>query len=419
MSISSHSLELKVGGSISLPISAEGKVHVGSKKILSAVDQGDSILLIGKKSGETLVSVDGKSFNVRVLEASQAGFSAELKKHLEKRMGLEVSVDQGQVRVSGNLYVFKDWIEISQLSQKWNATYIFQAKPNQEVFKEATLFFKSQADAQRFGAFQFSQSLPLTIFLSVKDADTLKRATQFFDSFGIRTEKSSGLLELEPLVRTSVILAEVSKQASNSYGIKFPTEVEGQVLPDFKGPDAVMVSLKALEAKGLGKVLASPTLNCRSGGDAEFHAGGEFPIRVRGFGSQGVEWKKHGVMLKVKPLADSNGAIKISIDTEISLIDTSQMVDDLPALKTNRVSSHFDLKGKNTIALSGLIQETWGRSQSGLFGLSQIPILGTLFRSQDFLNHKSELVVFVTPEIVDTDGPQELIWPKEWAQNEL
>lgn len=180
-----------------------------------------------------------------------------------------------------------------------------------------------------------------------------------------------------------------------------------------------MVALKALESKGLGKVLASPTLNCRSGAEAEFHAGGEFPIRLTGFRRQAVEWKKHGVVLKVKPEADSLGAIKLSIDSEISLIDNSQLVDGLPALKINRVSSHFDLKESNTIALSGLIQESWSRGQSGLFGLSQIPVLGALFRSHDFLNYKSELIIFVTPEVVDTETQGVIEWPKDWMRDEL
>jgi len=69
--------------------------------------------------------------------------------------------------------------------------------------------------------------------------------------------------------------------------------------------------------------------------------------------------------------------------------------------------------------MSGFIQETWGKSRAGLFGLSQIPILGALFRSEDFISSKSELVVFVTPEVVTSPSEQGFRWPKEWELNEL
>lgn len=411
-------LELKVGDSIHLPVLTQSKIHIGSRRILTAIDQGDKVLLIGKKAGETVITLDGKTLKVKVHEPSSSHLFDDLKALFKKRMGLKVKWKKSRVVVHGDIHVFEDWLEISQLARKWRAPYEFTARPNQRVLREATKHFQSQASTLHIGSFQISDETPLKVFVNSKDKDSFKRATELFESFGMRVEKSQDLINVKPLIKTSVILAEVSRQASQSLGIQFPAQAEGQLLPELKGPESLMVSLKALESKGLGKVLASPTLNCRSGASAEFHAGGEFPIRLTGYRRQAVEWKKHGVVLKVKPRADRLGAIQLSIETEISLIDSTQIVDGLPALKTNRVSSHFDLKGKNTIALSGLIQETWGRGQSGLLGLSRIPVLGALFRSQDFLNHKSELVVFVTPEVIDTETKGEIRWPKGWLQDE-
>lgn len=413
------SLTLQVGDTHKVTILPDQKVKIGSRKILGAIDQDDHIVLIAKNPGSTFVHIGDKTLQVQVYEAHQSQFFKQLSDLFKKRMGLIIARHENEITISGKLYVFEDWIEISRIAKKLKANYSFSAKPTLEVAKEAKSFFEKEAKRQDFGAIQLSGHLPLTIFVHQKKKEALKRATEFFGAFGIKVVESDRLIEMAPLVKTSVILAEISKEASSHFGIQFPTQVDGEILPQIKGPESLLVSLKALESKGLGKVLASPTLNCKSGSKAEFHAGGEFPIKVRGFGTQGVEWKKHGVILNVQPTSDITGAIKMAIDMEISLIDTSQMVDNLPALKTNRVSSHFDVMEKTTIALSGLVQETWGKSRSGILGLSQIPILGNLFSSQSFLNHKSELVIFVTPELVETNESQAIQWPKDWIQNEL
>ena len=107
--------------------------------------------------------------------------------------------------------------------------------------------------------------------------------------------------------------------------------------------------------------------------------------------------------MKVKPIADESGRMSISLETEVSSIDDSRMVDGIPGLYTNRVQSYFDLNESKTIALSGLIKSEEGKASEGIPGISRIPILGALFASQDFREHRTELVIFVKPEIVNPD----------------
>tara|TARA_Y100001935_G_scaffold229209_1_gene208736 strand:- start:640 stop:1869 length:1230 start_codon:yes stop_codon:yes gene_type:complete len=409
---------MEVAESQTLKVPPGIKIQVSTKKHFKIVDRGNRLLLIGIKPGIGLIQAGKISYQIQVLPQGQIDFRRHLEKHFKKRMGLKIGNDPLLVRVQGELFVFEDWLELSQISKEHQSTYSFEATPTTDALNEAQKYFSQKISDLHLGAFQLSSTFPLKAFIKASKED-FKRASDFFSSFGIQVEKSKRVLELEPLVKTSVILAEVSRKASSSLGIQFPTQVEGQLLPKLAGPANLMTSLNALESRGLGKVLASPNLSCRSGASAEFHAGGEFPIRLSGYARQSVQWKKHGVVLKVEPKADSRGAIRISVETEVSLIDAGQMVDGLPAMKTNRVKSHFDLKGKTTIAMSGLIQETWGRSRSGLFGLSQIPVLGALFGSEDFLNNQSELVIFVTPEVVSYSLNSKIQWPKEWTREEI
>lgn len=415
-----NEISLQVGQTKTLPLSAKASVQVGSKSVLKALDKDDHLLLIGLKKGSTFVNIDRRHFKVHVVDNSTLPFLNALTEWNQDKMGLKIDLQSGVVRVEGDLYVFKDWQEISQLSRRFNSTYVFLAKPSHSALKEATAYFESKVKDLDLPSFRMSKELPLKLRMKANNKAAFERAKVFFGSFGISIEASESPLEIRPLIKTSVVLAEVSRSASSSIGMELGEVDSIQLLPKLKGPESVMASLKALESRGLGKILASPTLNCRSGAEAEFHAGGEFPIKITGYKRQNVEWKKHGVVLKVKPLADNMGSIQLSIETEISLVDTSQLVDGLPAMKTNRVNSAFDLKQKSTVVLSGLLQETWGRSQSGLFGLSRIPILGVLFRSEEFLNRRSELMVFVTPEVVEEDQLSgQILWPSEWNSHEL
>src|SRR6185312_2585442 len=173
------------------------------------------------------------------------------------------------------------------------------------------------------------------------------------------------------------------KKARRELGVDWPDSVTSQLLPQFETPN-LSVTLHALESNGLGQILASPNLLARSGGEADFLAGGEIPIRAATKFYQQVSWKTYGIHLKIKPVADYSGHMSITLTTEVSLIDMSNAIDHIPALKTDRVSTQFDLAEPRTIILSGLIRNDWGRDSTNLPYLSKIPVIGRLFSSEDF-----------------------------------
>ena len=123
------------------------------------------------------------------------------------------------------------------------------------------------------------------------------------------------------------------------------------------------------------------------------------------------------MLLNVHPEADFQGAISLEIETEVSMLDMANAVEGIPALKSNTVKSHFDLPGRRTIALSGLLREELGNNADGLPYLTSIPILGRLFSSQKFLHRRSELVIFVTPEIYVPEADEKIEMPKGWIHD--
>ena len=220
--------------------------------------------------------------------------------------------------------------------------------------------------------------------------------------YGVRITEDANSLMMEPTVRVQITVVEIQREWSRKIGLRWPDGYQAQLLPEtFLDAQAITATAHFFEQNGKGKVLASPNLICRSGKEAEFVAGGEFPIKIMNFKMSDVVWKKYGIVLKVKPLADSLGQISLQIDTDVSSIDSARTVDGIPAIITHHVSSYFDLRSPRTIALSGLIKNTESQSSEGMPWLSRLPILGPLFSSKDFRENRTELVIFVRPEIID------------------
>lgn len=410
---------LKVGELRQIPAASEAVVRVGSRGIVRAVDSGQGITLIGLKPGSTSLVIDERNYLVRVSHSAQRDFGMELRSLLKKMMGLKMQADQKQLVVTGTLLRFSDWVSIAELARRHNAEYVFKARPLRDVAGEALKHFQDIAQSQGFPVARFSADNGFRVHIP-KAAQGLKDAVErSFKPFGIEVEVTGTDLAVAPLVRTRVILAEVAKNFSLDFGVQWPSEYKAQVLPKIgAGEENTMAALRALEARGQAQILASPILLCRSGGQAQFHAGGEFPIRMVSRNARDVIWKPHGVLLHVKPQADFQGAISLDVETEVSLLDMSGAVDGVPAIKKNRVKSQFDLPGKRTIALSGLLRQELGEAKEGLPLLTRIPILGALFSSQKYLNHQSELVIFVTPEIYTPESDEPLKMPEGWVKRE-
>lgn len=164
-------------------------------------------------------------------------------------------------------------------------------------------------------------------------------------------------------------------------------------------------TLNALEQQGKSTVLAEPQLSVRNGSVGEFLAGGEFPYSVATLNGPAIQFKPYGIKLNIKPRVDPTGTIRSEIDTEFSQIDGSVSTTSGPALLTRKTKTEFNVKSGETIILSGLIQRDNTSSVDKVPLLSQIPVLGALFQSKRYQNKETELVIFVTPSVVDSQSP--------------
>lgn len=179
------------------------------------------------------------------------------------------------------------------------------------------------------------------------------------------------------------------------------------------GDTNITKAMRALERVGLVKTLAEPNLTAISGESAKFLAGGEYPIPVvDSDGKVAVEFKEFGVGVAFTPTVLSEGRISLKIETEVSELTNVGAVTigsySIPALKKRQAKSTVELPSGGSLALAGLISEDTRQNIDGFPGLKDVPVLGTLFRSRDYIKNETELVVIVTPYLVRATSRKEL-----------
>jgi pilus assembly protein CpaC len=182
------------------------------------------------------------------------------------------------------------------------------------------------------------------------------------------------------------------------------------------GRQSFRQAMRMLERNGLVKTLAEPNLTAVSGEPAKFLAGGEYPVpMVDSTGQVSIAFKEFGVGVAFTPIVMTEGRISLKIEAEVSELTNDGSVTlaniQIPALKKRSSKSTVELPSGGSLAIAGLISEDTRQNIDGLPGLKDVPVLGTLFRSHDFIKSETELVIIVTPYIVKPTARQQLARP--------
>jgi pilus assembly protein CpaC len=175
----------------------------------------------------------------------------------------------------------------------------------------------------------------------------------------------------------------------------------------------IQVLLDALNQEGLLTMLAEPNLVALSGQTASFLAGGEYPIPVsQTNGAIDVEFKQFGVKLDFTPTVLNDHRISLKVRPEVSQIDSSVSISTggltIPGLSVRSANTTVELGSGQSFAIAGLLQNNTSNTISQIPGLGSIPILGKLFSSSNYQNNKTELVIIVTPYLVEPTTPDKL-----------
>ncbi|WP_375209280.1 type II and III secretion system protein family protein [Hyphomonas jannaschiana] len=171
------------------------------------------------------------------------------------------------------------------------------------------------------------------------------------------------------------------------------------------GNENIDIRLRALEEKGIVRTLAEPNLVALSGDTASFLAGGEFPIPVAARnGEITVEFKKFGVGLDFTPTVLGDGLVNLRVRPEVSALDRNNGIRaaniEIPGISVRRADTTIELRDGQAFAVAGLLQNDYSNDVRQTPWLSNVPVLGALFSSKRYQRNESELVIIVTPRLV-------------------
>jgi pilus assembly protein CpaC len=197
---------------------------------------------------------------------------------------------------------------------------------------------------------------------------------------------------------------------------------------------SVTATLQAMEQAGIIHTLAEPSLTAISGETATFMAGGEFPV-LNGFSCSttvaggpstcqpSIDFKKFGVSLVFTPVVLSEGRISLKVATEVSDLSSNNSLTiaipgttnsaTVPSIRTRRADTTVEIPSGGALAMAGMIQDETKHVVNGLPGLMELPVLGPLFKSNDYVNQRTELMILVTPYVVRAVATKDLSKPDD------
>ena len=205
----------------------------------------------------------------------------------------------------------------------------------------------------------------------------------------------------------SLALTDDAPKKMNKIGEMFATSMWTRAKLD--------VSLGLLVKEGKARILSQPKLVCLSGKEAEFLVGGEIPI-IKSLISQtgtgySVEYKEYGISLKIKPTVKEKVNIFLNISTKVSEIDEANAIGSktaatyAPAFTTRNAQTELSLKDGQSVVIAGILKNKDSNTVKKFPFLGEVPVLGMLWRSRDFQNNQTELVILLTPTIVKNYMP--------------
>jgi pilus assembly protein CpaC len=201
------------------------------------------------------------------------------------------------------------------------------------------------------------------------------------------------------------------------------------------GMKSITATLQAMEQAGVIRTLAEPSLTAISGETATFMAGGEFPI-LNGYTcaaatstggavtcQPSITFKQFGVSLNFTPVVLSGGHISLHVMTEVSDLSSQNSLPivepgttasvNIPSIRTRRADTTIELPSGGSLAMAGMIQDQTKHNINGVPGLAELPVIGPLFKSNDYVNNRTELMILVTPYVVRAVAQKDLSRPDD------
>jgi pilus assembly protein CpaC len=368
---------------------------VGSPEIADVLPVSDRVIYVqGKKVGTTNVSIFDK------------------KKHIIGILDVEVTVDTRAVARRIHANIASKGITVS--SSQEQLILGGHAKNAVDAEQAVQIAGSIEKDVKIVNLIQIDSAQQVLLKVRFLEANRTAERDLGFTWFAARGSGSRGALI--GLGNIAAAAPALSTPLAAGAGILSSTSTPFAVgLANLASKGAnVDLLISALETKGLVRIIAEPDLVALSGDTASFLAGGEVPVPVVQPSSSAqsiitVDYKKFGVQLTFMPTVLANGVINLRLNPSVSQLDYANGVTQngyiIPALTSREAKTTIELRDGQSFAIAGLLQSEGLRNIDQMPWLGSVPVLGSLFRSSQYRQKETDLVVIVTPSLAAPAAP--------------
>lgn len=371
-------LHLYVGEVRVLQVGSLRRIAIGNGKVLQAntLDRGQ-LLIIPEAAGQTVIHLwtsDGRErrLDVTVVPGDANRLLGEIRSMLGEGSGVEPRIVGDKVVIDGGGVSEEQSVRIAEVAQRYPQVVNLVSRVGRERMIEMDVrMVEVRRDVMRNIGVRWNPSMQGPTFGILGDA---YRPYEFRPG-GIAAQAG---LEVRPR----------ALPFASALGIA----------------SSITSMINLMVQNGDAVILAEPRLAARSGGSARFIAGGELPIaHTSGLAGTSVQFREYGIKFDVSPVASESGVISAKLATEISSIDFEVQIQGVPGLLKRRAETEVNLREHETLVIAGLLAEETASSIDKVPALGDVPVLGNLFRSRNFRDRRSDLVVFITPRFVGAD----------------
>jgi pilus assembly protein CpaC len=384
-----------------------GTAVVGAPDIADALPMNDRTLYVqGKKVGTTNVSIfDTANKLMGVLDVEVAIDTQSLQNRIRLGTGtntIRVSASNGQIILSGtapNAVIGDRAVSIVQSVAPTGVINAMSIAPSQQVLLKVRFLEASRTAGRELGINWYAGNAAGT--RGVTSGNGQVTSTNGTTTAGGGGSNTTTFPVLQPLFQAAGTLAS---------GTPFGTVLAQMV----NGGTNIDALITALETQGLVRRLAEPNLMALSGDSAKFLAGGEFPVPIAATSASGIvtptiEFKPFGVQLSFTPTVLQDGIINLRVQPAVSELDFANAVSisgtTIPSVIKRDADTTVELRDGQSFAIAGLLLADNARNRSQIPWLGSVPVLGALFSSNSYQKNETDLVIIVTPHLVQPADP--------------
>lgn len=399
---------------VELPVEIRDVLVSNPKVVEAVVSSSNRVYLIGMEMGQANAFLfDKNGEQILTLEISIERDTVTLKRLLKRLIpnsDIQLELLNDTIVLTGSVRTPSDSARASKLAAR------FVTRPGEENKVDTNKVINMLT-------VQSKEQVLLKVTVAEMNRNMLKQ-------MGVNLGASINVTDLAITALTANAFPLGGSLLPNTLGFGFDGSSFGQVftgstLQDSgaafyqrSGANTYGQAIRALERNGIIKTLAEPNLTAISGETASFLAGGEFPIPVsQDNGTISVEWKPFGVGLSFTPMVLAEERISMKISTEVSELTNEGAVQvgnfSIQGLQVRKTDTTVELPSGGALVISGLISNQTKENIDGIPGIKNLPVLGKLFRSRDFIKNETELIVLVTPYLVNPVSRSQVARPDQ------